>query len=547
MFEKLQRLGKSFMIPIAVLPIAGLMLGIGASFTNPIMLKTYGLESVLGKGTILNYILTIMAGIGEAVFANLPIIFAVGVAAGLALHEKGTAALSAAISFIVMHVVISRILGFLGHTPETTTVDYFLKQGLNSFEAAKQSNVYGYELGIFTVKIGVLGGIIVGVVTSLLTNKYYDKKLPEALSFFSGVRFVPIITVLVISLIGAIIPFIWPYVHLGISKFSEFFGSTGAVGMFFYGTCMRLLNIFGLHHAIYPLFWYTSLGGEMQVAGHLVQGGQRIFFAQLADPNTLRFSADATKYFTGGYLPMMFGLPAAAFAMYKTADEKNKKVVGGLLFSAALTSFLTGITEPIEFTFLFVAPLLYVIHAILEGLSYAILYALKVAVGCTFSRGIIDFTLFGLLQGNSKTNYIWILILGVVYAIVYYYVFKILIIKLNLKTPGRGDESDNKLYTRKDTLMKDINVEKVIEALGGRENIVDVDACITRLRVTVKNIEKVASDETWKKELKAKGLFKKGSGVQVVYGALAEILKNEINKKLKVIETNIKDNKNLNV
>ncbi|BDG47954.1 PTS transporter subunit EIIC [Parageobacillus sp. KH3-4] len=532
MFERLQRLGKAFMVPIAVLPIAGLMLGIGASFTNQVMLKTYGLEGIFGEGTFLHYILTIMAGIGEAVFNNLPFIFAIGVAAGLALQEKGTAALSAGIGFIVMHIVISKILGFLGYTPETTSIDYYLKQGLSNLEATERSNVYGYELGIFTVKIGVLGGIIVGVVSSILTNKFYNKKLPEALSFFSGVRFVPIVTVFFISIIGAIIPFIWPYIHLGISKFSEFFGSTGPVGMFFYGTGMRILNIFGLHHAIYPLFWYTSLGGEMQVAGQLVQGGQRIFFAQLADPNTVKFSAEATKYFTGGYLPMMFGLPAAALAMYKTADKKNQKVVGGLLFSAALTSFLTGITEPIEFTFLFAAPLLYGIHAVLEGISYAVLYALDVAVGCTFSRGFIDFTLFGLLQGNSKTNYVWILILGVVYAFIYYYVFKILIVKLNLKTPGRGEDSENKLYSKKDALLKDIDVEKVIEALGGKENIVDVDACITRLRVTVKDIEKVASDQLWKQELKAKGVFKKGSGVQVVYGALAEILKSEINHKL---------------
>jgi glucose-like phosphotransferase system IIB component len=529
MFEKLQRLGKAFMIPIAVLPIAGIMLGIGAAFTNPLMVETYGLEGILGEGTILFYILSTMSAIGNIVFANLPLIFAVGIASGLALQEKGAAGLSAAIAFLVMHVIVGTILGFLGHTPETTTVDYFLSQGLDPVEAAKQANVYGYELGIFTVRIGVLGGIIVGLLVAFLANRYYNKQLPEALSFFSGVRFIPIISVFAISVVGVIIPFIWPYVHLGISTFSEFFGRTGPIGMFFYGSLMRLLNIFGLHHAIYPLFWYTSLGGELEVAGKIIQGGQSIFFAQLADPTVTKFSAEATKYFTGGYLPMMFGLPAAALAMYHTANSKNKKIVGGILFSAALTSFLTGITEPIEFTFLFVAPLLYGIHAILEGISYAALYALDVSVGVTFSRGIIDFTLFGLLQGNDKTNYIWILILGIPTALIYYFVFKTLILKLNLKTPGRGEDSENKLYTKKDALLKDIDIEDVITALGGRENLVDVDACITRLRVTVKDIDKVAEDSVWKDELKAKGLFKKGKGVQVVYGALAEILKNEIN------------------
>lgn len=531
MFEKLQRLGKAFMIPIAVLPIAGLMLGIGAAFTNPLMVETYGLTNILGQGTFLYYVLTIMSNIGSIVFGNLPIIFAVGIAAGLALQEKGTAALSAIISFLVMHTVISVILGFMGNTPETTSIESYMSQGLSSLEATKQSNVFGYELGIFTVKIGVLGGIIVGVIVSILTNKFYDKKLPEALAFFSGVRFVPIISVLCITIVGAIIPFIWPYVHLGISTFSEFFGRTGPVGIFFYGAFMRLLNIFGLHHAIYPLFWYTSLGGELQIAGQLIQGGQNIFFAQLSDPNTLKFSSEATKYFMGGYLPMMFGLPAAALAMYRTAEDKNKKLIGGLLFSAALTSFLTGITEPIEFTFLFVAPLLYGIHAVLEGLSYAILYALDVAVGVTFSRGIIDFTLFGLLQGNAKTNFIWIIILGIPTALIYYYLFKTLILKFNLKTPGRGDEAEVKLYSKKDALLKNLNVDDVIEALGGMDNLIEVDACITRLRLTVNDINKVASEDIWKKDLKAKGVFKKGNGVQLVYGALAEILKNEINKK----------------
>lgn len=530
MFEKLQRLGKAFMIPIAVLPVAGIMLGVGAAFTNGLMIETYGLEWLLGDGTILHYILSTMATIGSVIFGNLPLIFAVGIASGLAMHEKGAAGLSAAIGFVVMHSVIGKVLGFLGHTPETTSIDYFLGQGMSAVEAAKQANVYGYELGIFSVRIGVLGGIIIGIIVAYLANRYYDKQLPEALSFFAGVRFIPIISVLAASIIGAVIPFIWPYVHLGISTFAEFFGRTGPVGIFFYGFFMRLLNIFGLHHAIYPLFWFTSLGGEMEVAGRLIQGGQNIFFAQLADPETVRFSAEGTKYFTGGYLPMMFGLPAAALAMYRAADSKNKKLVGGLLFSAALTSFLTGITEPIEFTFLFVAPMLYGIHAILEGLSYAILYALDVAVGVTFSRGIIDFTLFGLIQGNAKTNFIWILILGIPTALIYYYVFKTLILKFNLKTPGRGEQEEVKLYTKKDALLKDMDIEEVITALGGRENLVEVDACITRLRVTVKDTDQVADDATWKTQLKARGVFRKGKGVQVVYGALAEVLKNEINK-----------------
>ena len=304
---------------------------------------------------------------------------------------------------------------------------------------------------------------------------------------------------------------------------------------------MRLLNVFGLHHAIYPLFWYTQLGGYQEVAGQMVAGGQNIFFAQLADPSIKHFSAAATKTMTGGFLPMMFGLPAAALAMYRTADDKNKAAVKGILISAALTSFLTGITEPIEFTFLFVAPVLYVIHAILEGLAYMLMYVLNVAVGITFSRGIIDFTFFGLLQGPAKTSYYWILILGPVYAVVYYFVFKTLILKFNIPTPGRGD-SENKLYTRKDYNESKNKgeagqgqelIDDIVTALGGADNIDNIDACITRLRVTVKDASKVSDDARWK-ELQAKGVLRSGNGVQVVYGTQAEIYKNKIREKYKV-------------
>ena len=298
---------------------------------------------------------------------------------------------------------------------------------------------------------------------------------------------------------------------------------------------MRLLNVFGLHHAIYPLFWYTQLGGYEEVAGKMIAGGQNIFFAQLADPSITHFSSLATKTMTGGFLPMMFGLPAAALAMYRTAEDKNKAAIKGILISAALTSFLTGITEPIEFTFLFVAPLLYVVHAILEGISYMLMYVLNVAVGITFSRGIIDFTFFGLLQGPAKTSYYWILILGPVYAIIYYYVFKFLIIKFNFATPGR-EGGENKLYTRKDFNSKtndDELLDNIVKALGGVENIENLDACITRLRVTVKDPSKVADDNRWK-ELDAKGVIRSGNGIQAIYGTQADVYKSKIKSKYNI-------------
>ena len=532
-FASLQKIGRSFMLPIAVLPMAGILLGVGGSFTNKVLIETYHL-TFLQEGTFLNHLLILFSNIGSFVFGNLPLLFAVGVAIGMANKNKETAALSAVIGFLLFHTVINTVISFQGITPDNVSFDALVKSGLSEANARGVAALYTRELGIFTLQTGVFGGIITGLVSSWITNKYSDKQLPDYLAFFSGNRFVPVITILFFIPIAAIFPFIWPTVFGTIVKAGELFAATGAIGTFFYGMSMRLLNVFGLHHAIYPLFWYTQLGGYEEVAGKMVAGGQNIFFAQLADPSITHFSALATKTMTGGFLPMMFGLPAAALAMYRTAEDKNKAAIKGILISAALTSFLTGITEPIEFTFLFVAPLLYVVHAILEGISYMLMYILNVAVGITFSRGIIDFTFFGLLQGPAKTSYYWILILGPVYAIIYYYVFKFLIVKFNFATPGR-EGGENKLYTRKDFNSKndDELLDNIVKALGGVENIENLDACITRLRVTVKDPSKVADDKRWK-ELDAKGVIRSGNGVQAIYGTQADVYKSKIKDKYNI-------------
>lgn len=532
-FASLQKIGRSFMLPIAVLPMAGILLGVGGSFTNKVLIETYHL-TFLQEGTFLNHLLILFSNIGSFVFGNLPLLFAVGVAIGMANKNKETAALSAVIGFLLFHTVINTVISFQGITPDNVSFDALVKSGLSEANARGVAALYTRELGIFTLQTGVFGGIITGLVSSWITNKYSDKQLPDYLAFFSGNRFVPVITILFFIPIAAIFPFIWPTVFGAIVKAGELFAATGAIGTFFYGMSMRLLNVFGLHHAIYPLFWYTQLGGYEEVAGKMVAGGQNIFFAQLADPSITHFSALATKTMTGGFLPMMFGLPAAALAMYRTAEDKNKAAIKGILISAALTSFLTGITEPIEFTFLFVAPLLYVVHAILEGISYMLMYILNVAVGITFSRGIIDFTFFGLLQGPAKTSYYWILILGPVYAIIYYYVFKFLIVKFNFATPGR-EGGENKLYTRKDFNSKndDELLDNIVKALGGVENIENLDACITRLRVTVKDPSKVADDKRWK-ELDAKGVIRSGNGVQAIYGTQADVYKSKIKDKYNI-------------
>lgn len=532
-FSILQRVGRAFMLPIAVLPMAGILLGVGGAFTSPNIVQTYHL-TFLEPGTVLNRILVLFSNSGLFVFANLSVIFAVGVAIGLANQNKETAALSGLLGFLLFHTVIGTVLGFLGYTPDNTTVEAFISQGISPGIAVGKAALFTKELGIFTLQTGVLGGIICGCFAGFITNKFSNKTLPDYLAFFSGNRLVPVLTIVFFIPLGAIVPFVWPTIFSGVVKAGAAFTAMGPFGTFLYGLTARLLNVFGLHHAVYPLFWYTELGGTMEVAGRMIAGGQKIFFAQLADPTIKHFSADATRTMTGGFLPMMFGLPAAALAMYKCADASNKAKVKGILASAALTSFLTGITEPLEFTFLFVAPPLYVIHAILEGIAYGVMHFLDVAVGITFSRGIIDFTFFGLLQGTAKTDYQWILMLGPIYSVIYYFVFKFMITKFNYSTPGRN-EGEAKLYTRKDyngASGEDLT-DDIVEALGGVENLKGIDACITRLRVTVKDSSKVSDDARWK-ELKAQGVIRSGEGIQIIYGTQAEIYKNKIISKYNI-------------
>ncbi|EKO3685622.1 PTS transporter subunit EIIC [Vibrio metschnikovii] len=528
-FSVLQKIGRAFMLPIAVLPMAGILLGVGGAFTSGPLIETYNL-TFLASGTLANQFLVLCFQAGLFVFVNLPLLFAVGVAIGMANSNKETAALSAVIGFLLFHTVISSVLGFQGLSPDTTSIDALIMSGAQPDEAVGLASMYTKELGIFTLQTGVFGGITCGLLSAFITNRFSNVALPDYLAFFSGNRLVPVMTMLFFIPLAFLFPFIWPPIFKSIVFAGEAFSSMGYIGTFLYGSLMRLLNVFGLHHAIYPLFWYTELGGVQEVAGQMVAGGQKIFFAQLADPSTVHFSSEATRTMTGGFLPMMFGLPAAALAMYRCADDKNKAKVKGILFSAALTSFLTGITEPLEFTFLFVAPVLYAVHAVLEGLAYMIMHMLDVAVGITFSRGIIDFTFFGLLQGMKKTSYQWILILGPIYSVIYYFVFSFMIRKFNYSTPGRND-AESKLYTRKDYNSKEnALIDEIVASLGGKENIVSLDACITRLRITVKDSKLPVSDQEWK-SLGAKGVIRSGNGIQLIYGTQAENYKNQIIEK----------------
>lgn len=529
-FGVLQRIGRSFMLPIAVLPVAGLLLGIGSSFTNETMIASYGLQGILGDGTVLHGLLTVMSKAGSAIFDNLPLIFAAGVAIGMAKKEKEVAALSAVIAFFVMHVSINAMLTIDGQ---------ILADG--SIAPDVLSGTIASMCGIQTLQMGVFGGIIVGLGVSALHNRFYKIELPNALSFFGGSRFVPIISTVVFVFVGILMFFIWPIVQNGIYALGSLVTGTGYVGTLIFGIIKRALIPFGLHHVFYLPFWQTAVGGTMEVAGQLVQGGQNIFFAQLADPSVVHFSADATRYFSGEFIFMIFGLPGAALAMYHCAKPEKKKVAGGLLLSAALTSMFTGITEPLEFSFLFVAPMLFVVQVILAGAAYMIAHMLNIAVGLTFSGGFLDLFLFGILQGNDKTSWMLIIPVGIIYFFLYYFIFKFLIKKFDLKTPGReDDDEETKLYTK-----ADVNARKeagnaaaapnalsamITKGLGGANNISDVDCCATRLRVTVNDADKV--NEGILKQSGAAGVIRKGKGVQVIYGPRVSVIKSDLEEYL---------------
>ena len=537
-FGVLQRVGRSFMLPIAILPIAGLLLGIGGSLTNTNMLQVYGLMDVIGPGTIWNSIFTLMSQAGNVIFANLPLLFAMGVAIGMAKQEKAVAALSSVIAFLIMHTTISQLLQIAGKV----TIE-----GNNVKIASDVLNgTISSTLGIYSLQMGVFGGIIVGLGVAALHNKFYKIELPQVLSFFGGTRFVPIISAIVYLVVGIVMYFLWPIVQNGIYALGDIVRSSGYFGTWVYGLIERALIPFGLHHVFYLPFWQTAVGGTATIAGEVITGAQNIFFAQLADPNTTQFSVEATRFMSGKFPLMIFALPGAALAMYHCSDSKKKKVAGGLLLSAALTSMLTGITEPIEFTFLFVAPMLYVIHCIFAGLAYMLMHIFNVGVGMTFSGGLIDLSLFGILQGNDKTNWIWIIIIGIIFFIVYYFMFGFIIKKFDLKTPGRDDNEEVKLYTREDVNNKNDNGvfspanderSKVITAgLGGKDNISDVDCCATRLRITVKDASKVKQDLL--KKSGAAGVVQKGNGVQVIYGPQVTVIKSNLDLFLESSESN---------
>ena len=492
LFSLLQRIGQSFMLPIALLPIAGIFLGIGSSLTNTNMLAAYHLKGLMGPGTAPYILFSLLNSAGSIIFDNLPILFAVGVAIGMARSEKATAALSSIVAFFVMHSTIGSLITYTGRS--------------HSFLTGATTEI----VGITSLQMGVFGGIIVGLGVAALHNRFYKIELPKVFSFFGGTHFIPIISAITYVGIGILMFYIWPPIQILINDAGKLVLMSGYGGTFVYGLLERALIPFGLHHVFYMPFWQTAVGGRELVNGQLIEGAQNIFFAELASPDTSHFSVAATRFMSGKFPLMMFGLPGAALAMYTCARPENKKAVGSLLLSAAISSAVTGITEPLEFAFLFVAPPLYVIHCAFAGLSYMLMHILNVGIGMTFSGGFLDFFLFGILQGNTKTSWLHVIPVGILYFIVYFIVFRVMILKFNYQTPGH--EKDNATPVNN----ADNKSQQILDGLGGLENISDLSCCATRLRVTLHRPSKLN-----KEKLLATGaaaVVANGDGVQVVYG-----------------------------
>ncbi|HGA1150535.1 TPA: PTS transporter subunit EIIC [Streptococcus suis] len=496
-FKKFSQLGQAFMLPISILPVAGLLLGIGGVLSNSNAVAQF---PVLDQAW-LQAVFTIMSTAGSAVFANLALIFAIGVAVGLADADKGTAGLSAGVAYLVYTATIS---GFL---------TLFADKGAS-------------------IDTGVLGALAIGITVATLHNKYRKIELPAFLGFFGGSRFIPIISSFAAIAIGSIFYIIWPPIQNLLVDFGKAIAEMGSFGTFLYGFGLRLTGAFGLHHTIYPMFWYTSLGGSEVVAGETIQGAQNIFFAQLADANHTGLFTYGTRFFAGRFATMIFGLPASCLAMYHAIPKENRKKVGSFYSSSALTSLLTGITEPIEFSFLFVAPWLYVVHAFLDGLSFLVADLLQIRIGNSFSGGLIDYLIFGVFQGNDKTNWIYVIPVGLLWAAVYYLVFKFLVTKFHVLVPGM-ESSDQASHSEKvlsnGSSLRD-NAIAIIDALGGADNIENVTACATRLRVSLRNSGLV--DKGVIQSIGATAVLDVKGGIQAIFGGKAILYSQEINQIL---------------
>lgn len=599
--SKLETMGKASIFPISLLPLAGLCLGLGTLFTNAINIKIYGLQNILGKvyfvgdtltvtkTTALYEFLIILSKLGNIIFSNLPLLFAIGTAFAFAKYEKPTAALMGGVFFLIMHQTINGLLSttiipgvpLVADTPENPY----------AMLMAGQSVI----LGIQSLQMGIFGGIVAGLMTAGIHSRYCKMKLYSNMNslsvaeFFKLSKLPALLTVICAIFTGVVSYIVWPFVQTGVANLGFFIKNTGYVGTFLFGVIERILMPFGLQNVFSLPLMYTKTGGEMIARGTSIQGFQNMFLHHLIDPATKKFSVNYTRFMTGKYLFMMFGLPAASLAMYNAASKDRKKFIAGLLFSVALASFLVGFTEPLELLLLFTAPLLYLIHIILAGLSFVAMHIMNAATGVSFSGGLADYYLFGVLQGQAKTGFTSIIPFGIAYFIIYYLLFRILISKFNLKTLGREnivqydkeikveeiipavdtvtvrklteeeikadssltaenkdnenttDESNKTFEENSEKPEEEISEEKnirelekteaILFALGGKRNIINIDNCSSRLKLEVKN--SLFVNDAALKITGALGVIKNKENVEVIYGPATSDIKTRLEEYLK--------------
>lgn len=519
----IQKLGKSLMGPLSIIVAAGLLLGLASTLLNP---NVFG--NALANVEFVKNFVSLINALAGGLFGLLPILFCMSVAQGMSKEDKEVATFASIIGFILFHTTIRFFLSMNGITAETTSIDYLVGQGMNLLEATQQNAAYDTVMGIFTYRMSIFGGIVVGLWTAMIHNKFHETQLPTAFSFFSGKRFVPIMMVVTIPFLAIGMYFVWPLFNMVINGFGNILANAGAFGTFIYGFLERLLIPTGLHHILNQLIRFTPIGGTAMINGEQVSGALNIFNTLLMQTNPdMDLMRQATRFLTQGTHPfMVFGLPAACFAMYKTALPQNKNKVKGILLAAGLTSFFTGITEPIEFAFFFISPLLWLFHAFMAGTSFLINTLLGVCIG-NAGGGLIDLMLFGVLRG-TQTKWVLNVIIGLIYAVIYFFVFKWAIVKFNIKTPGREDETDEVSYSEEVTELG----ATIMEALGGKDNIVEIDNCISRLRLILKDTSVV--NEKLLKQTGSLGLIKiNEKNIQVVYGAKVEKAAAELKRAVK--------------
>ena len=519
----IQKLGKSLMGPLSIIVAAGLLLGLASTLLNP---NVFG--NALANVGFVNDFVSLINALAGGLFGLLPILFCMSVAQGMSREDKEVATFASIIGFILFHTTIRFFLGLKGVNAETTSIEYLMGQGMSALEATQKNAAYDTVMGIFTYRMSIFGGIIVGLWTAMIHNRFHETQLPTAFSFFSGKRFVPIMMVVTIPFLAIVMFFVWPLFNMVINGFGALLASAGAFGTFIYGFLERLLIPTGLHHILNQLIRFTPIGGSAMIDGQQVSGALNIFNTLLmqAEPD-MDVMRQATRFLTQGTHPfMVFGLPAACYAMYKTALPKNKQKVKGILLAAGLTSLFTGITEPIEFSFFFISPLLWLFHAFMAGMSFLINSLLGVCIG-NAGGGLIDLMLFGVLRG-PQTKWLLNVVIGLIYAVIYFFVFKWAIVKFNIKTPGREDETDEVVDTDEVTELGN----GIMDALGGKENILEIDNCISRLRLVLKDTSIV--NDALLKRTGSLGIIKiNENNIQVVYGTKVEKAAAELKRAVK--------------